>query len=389
MRIHENSADEALISLPDLKPLDFKKDLLKKQYDFYISALGFEKRTLSIPENLAEISKNDGFTCDELIYLTYNTSTSDNAFNEPPLRNFLEQVKDSDGKPASVLNMFCDDEAFSQFLTDKIKNKKSQGDSINILLDISVCSSKLILMLLKIIFSINRVALTILYTEALIYYPLYEEYLNEKQKFLEDSEYSATRGHEKTVNSNEYSEGGKENPDLIIAFAPFKVGRINKIVSDIDESILLNNNGRLIWIIGDPNFPEDIDKTNRMTMLKEINSIDATDCRIHNVGTLNYKDTISTLESIYKQNEMFHINIADLGSKMQTLGISIFYHIRPDVSVYYAIPKIYNSHRYSDGVKKHWFIDFGNIKDLKKIINKIDCQEIIYEPSEGYPPFRD
>jgi hypothetical protein len=357
--------------------------------DFYLTALGFEERTLSIPNELAKIAKEGSFTCEELVYFTYNTSTNDNAFNEPPLRTALEHVKNSKGEKAKVTNMFCDDDSFMQLLTDKILKTQDSAKTINVLLDISVCSSKLILMLLKVIFSIKCIKIRILYTEALTYYPLFEEFQINKEKFLNDSEYSSTRGHEKSINSNEYSEGAKENPDLVVAFAPFKVGRIEKIISDIDESILLNNNNRLIWIIGNPNFDSTTDKTNRMQMLKEINNItDSDDCKIHNVSTLNYKETITTLESIYQQNSLFHMNIADLGSKMQTLGISIFYHIRPDVSVYYAIPKQYNSHRYSAGVKKHWFINWGLIGDFISLINKIDSLNINYVVSEGYPDYK-
>lgn len=384
MRLEEFTMNEALINMPEILELDFEQSLDNKKFDFFISALGFEERTLSIPTRLTSLSN---FTCEEAIYLTYNTSTNDNAFNEPPLRSAFAKIKNSAGAEATITNMHCDNESFIQLLTEKIQ-RRCTSNSVKVLLDLSVCSSKLILMLMKVLLDIKEVELTIVYTEADIYFPLFSEYDKHKEKFEYDSDYTSTRGYEKTINSNEYSEGSKENPDLIVAFAPFKAGRINRIVSEIDESILLNSYHRLVWIIGHPNFDKEEDSQNRMLMLKEINGISDEDCRLHDVGTLNYKEIISVLENIYQENSKYHMNIADLGSKMQTLGISIFYHIRPDVSVYYAIPQEYNSHRYSTGVKKHWIIEFRSIKDLISLISKVDNITIKYELNEGFDPFK-
>lgn len=390
MNLKEYSLEEALIHFPNITRLESFGEFKNKNFDFYLTALGFEERTLSLPENFAILSQEDGFTCDESIYFTYETSTNDNAFNEPRLKAALELIKNERGDKAVVSNMFCDEDLFSEFLHEKLNNKikEKNGLSIDIIIDLSVCSSKLILTLLKIVFEIKRINLIILYTEARIYYPLFEEFIMNKEKFLEDSELSTTSGYETIVNSNEYSEGTKESPDLIVAFAPFKAGRINKIVSDIDESILLNNDKRLIWIIGSPNFSNDNDKRNRISMLKEINGVNEDPSnKIFEVSTLDYKETILRLENIYLANFNYHINIADLGSKMQTLAISIYYHIRPDVSVYYALPKEYNSNRYSQGVKCHWKIDFRDFNEFITQMESIDRFEIEYKQDSKYPFF--
>jgi hypothetical protein len=284
--------------------------------------------------------------------------------------------------------MFCDEENFAELLTQKIDKKiiEKGNEYIDILIDLSASSSKLILSLFKIILNNKKIKITILYTEAKVYEPIYEEYIKLKNEFLEDSPLSTTRGNEIVVNSNEYSEGAKEASDLIVAFAPFKFGRINRIVSDIDESILLNSDGRLIWLVGSPNFTDEKAKRHRINMLKEINNITEENAdKVYEISTLDYKETLVRLEEIYLNNFNYHINIADLGSKMQTLAISIFYHIRPDVSVYYVIPKQYNSNRYSHGVKCHWEINFGSVNSFLGTIKKVDEIEIEYKNNDNIP----
>jgi len=378
MNLKEYSVEEMLTGLPDATVIKSFECFHGKHFDFYFTALGFEERTLSIPELLATASESK-FTCDECIYFTYATSTSDNAFNEPRLKRALETITERSGSRASSANMFCDEDGFYNNLHQKVLNKVEQNDGeVSIIIDLSVCSSKLILSLTKLLFDIRRVKLTVVYTEAATYFPLYEEFANQKEKFLGDSEFSMTSGYEDIINSNEFSEGAKENSDLVIAFAPFKVGRINKIVSDIDESILLNNDNRLIWIVGHPNFSNAHDCVNRISMTRQINEIDET-AIVYDVPTISYKATIQKLEEIYRSNPQFHINIADLGSKMQTIGISLFYHFRPDVSVYYALPRVYNSNRYSAGIKQHWMIEFGSFDAIIDTMNKTDQLDIAFD----------
>ncbi len=127
-------------------------------------------------------------------------------------------------------------------------------------------------------------------------------------------------------------------------------------------------------------------KRNRIEMLKEINNINEQNSeRVYEVSTLDYKETLVRLEEIYLTNFNYHINIADLGSKMQTFAISIFYHIRPDVSVYYVIPKEYNSNRYSHGVKCHWEINFASVDIFLNTIKKIDQIEIEFVNKDNIP----
>jgi hypothetical protein len=95
------------------------------------------------------------------------------------------------------------------------------------------------------------------------------------------------------------------------------------------------------------------------------------------VSTLNYKETLKVLDKIYENKSLnFHINISALGSKMQSLGCSIYCYIRPEISVYHAIPKKFNPKQYSEGYKDVWIIDFGHLTKIRDILNRIGTLEI-------------
>ncbi len=147
MNIKEYTLQEALIELPAVGKLESFIKYQGKSFDLYMTALGFEERTLSIPENLANISDEYKFTCDEAIYFIYATSTNDNAFNEPRLKAAIKRIKDRNGENIKISNMFCDEENFAELLDQRIKNKiiEKGNKFIDVIIDLSVSSSKLIL----------------------------------------------------------------------------------------------------------------------------------------------------------------------------------------------------------------------------------------------------
>jgi len=272
-----------------------------------------------------------------------------------------------------VSKLFCDETGFNYRLKEIIEKKIiiKEEQLVKIMFDISVCSSKLILNVIKTLFELN-IDLTIVYTEAEIYYPLYSEYISDKKLFKEKN----TVTNETVVLNSDFAGGNKVTPDLVISFPNFKAQRAKNIISEIDETILLKPDDRLIWIIGSPNINEEEKANDRKKMMIEINDID-TNSRIYEVSTLYYKKTIEQLESIYQNHNLInHINIADLGSKMQTIGICLYCLIRPEISIYHTLPKSYGTFRYSSGTKCFWAIRFGNLDSVRQSINNIDTINI-------------
>ena len=172
------------------------------------------------------------------------------------------------------------------------------------------------------------------------------------------------------IPSPEYPGTPRQNPDLIIAFPTFKPERTNAIITYIDESLLIRPEKNLIWIVGDPHMDSER-KEKRKEMIRRINNI-SEESTSYEISTLDYKATLRILEHVYRNYHLNnHINISALGSKMQSLGIALFCFIRPEVSVYLAVPKKYNPSQYSEGCKDTWIINLGDLDITRQFLNSV------------------
>ncbi len=227
---------------------------------------------------------------------------------------------------------------------------------------------------MKILFEFD-IYLWIVYSEAKTYHPTCEEFEKEPERWTTEEGFGVARGVGKIIPSPEYPGSRRENPDLIIAFPTFKPERTKSIITYIDESLLIRPDKRIIWMVGDPHMDEETTRK-RKDIIRAINKI-SEGVPSYEVSTLNYKKTLEVLEQIYKSKNLdFHINISALGSKMQSLGLALFGYIRPDISVYLAIPKEFNPRQYSEGCKGIWIIDFGKLNEIKNILNRVGTLEI-------------
>jgi hypothetical protein len=365
-RIKEIELTDIINELPEIIPLDCKKEFSDDEYDIFFCALGFEDRCLTIPEQLTEIK---GFKCKEAYYFEYSTNIEDNAVNRPRLINAFKKFA------ISWDSIQCDVEDFTKRLRELLSRAVKAKQKPKVIFDISVCSSKLLLLAMKILLEFD-VYLRIVYSEAAIYHPTLEEYEKEPEKWTTEKGFGIARGVGQVIPSPEHPGSRRENPDLIIAFLTFKPERTEAIIADIDETLLRRPSKRVICIIGDPHIDE-ITKVKRKEMMRKINEKILEDAISYEVCTLNYKETLKILDQIYKSKNLdFHINISALGSKMQSLGISLFWYIRPDVSIYLAIPKEYNPKQYSEGCKATWQVDFGNLGNIRGILDKVGQLEI-------------
>lgn len=367
-RIKQNEFIDILNQLPDIATLYYEKEFSKKAYDLFLCALGFEERCLTIPEKLASI---EDFSSQYSATFEYSTNTEDNEVNKPRLSRALKKF--TKFKPCKIIA--CDEEGFTNNLREFLNVVSHANEKPKVLLDISVCSSKLLLSLIKVLFEFN-ICLHIVYSEAAIYHPTYEEFEKEPEKWMTEKGFGIARGVRNVIPSPEHPGSTRENPPLVIAFTTFKPERTNAIITDIDETILQEPGKRIIWIIGAPHMSKEV-KDKRKEMQRTINKIDETSISVE-VCTFDYKETIKKLDEIYKDRNLdFHIYISALGSKMQSLGIALFCYVRPDVTVYLAIPKEYNPKQYSEGCKATWQIDFGSTKKLRELLDSVGQLSII------------
>lgn len=163
-------------------------------------------------------------------------------------------------------------------------------------------------------------------------------------------------------------------PEIIIVFPTFKPEKTKAVITEIDESILTRPDDRLIWIVGKPHLQEDYW---RAQVLHEINNIPSS-APCYEITTFDYKKTIEILDRICGTKDYkYQITISPLGSKLQALGIHLFGYMKQNISMVFAVPKEFNARQYSEGCKATWKIDFGNLKDIKNILDMPGQLEII------------
>ncbi|MBA7511970.1 hypothetical protein ES705_03969 [subsurface metagenome] len=366
-RTKEIEFADVLGKLPNISSLDCEKDLAGEEYNIFMCALGFEERCLTIPERLAE---GGNFKCKQSIYFEYATNIETNAVNRPRLLRAFQKFSDS------YISFPCDGEDFTKRLRELLKRIVPSKHKLKIALDISSCSSKLLLLTIKVLFEFD-INLRIIYSEAAVYHPTCEEFEKESEKWTTEEGFGVARGVGKVIPSPEHPGNRRDKlPELIIVFPTFKPERTNAIITDIDESLLIKPSRSIIWIIGDPHMDEKT-KRKRKDMIRMINKIPL-DSPSYEISTFDYKKTVEILEQIYKSKETeFHINISALGSKMQSLGIGLFWYVRQDSSIYFAVPKEYNPSQYSEGCKATWQINYGDLTDIRAILDNVGQIKII------------
>jgi len=369
--LYEYKLNDILPDLPDIKKLKIPKDFENKKDELFICVLGFEDRA----KNIAQIlSDSTNYRCTESILLEYFTNRKDNEINRESTEKSLTKFSDI------LTNMQCeaDDflDTFRQILK-RICNKDKYIPSIT--LDISSCSAKLTLELLHIIFEFN-VSLLLVYTEAALYYPLKNQtdeilrLINEKGDDFYQT-FGPTRGVAKIVPSRFHSGCNLDDlPNAAILFATYKPERNSTALSNIFADPPIEKYGdRIVWVIGKPHQKKD---SYRIEFTKKINKITTTS-KFKILSTFYYKETVLYLDEEFgKLSKEYHVFITALGSKMQIIGLSLFHHIHPDVTIIFITPKEYDADKYSEGCLETWKIDFGEVVKIKQLLDKIGILEL-------------
>ena len=364
--VHQIDLSEIIIKLPDIKSIKLERDFSNVIDSLFLCALGFEDRCSYISQLIADKSN---YKCDEAIYFEYSTNREDNEINRERLINSLSKFADL------ITPIECDAQEFSSTIRQIFLRLIKKDKNPTITFDISVCTSRLLLTVLKILFEFD-INLRIVYSEAEIYHPKKEEVQGDSKikEWISNEEFGPSRGISDVLFSREHSGYNIDRlPQAILAFAPFKPERTDAIISKIDETLFDLPEDRIIWIIGIPHHKKNYWRRN---FLYNVNNI-SKNVPQHNISTFDYKQTLKLLEKLWKKNaNKYHLNVSPLGSKMQSLGIALFHHLRPDVSIIFATPKEYNASHYSEGCRATWIVDFGELDRIRTLLNSVDTIKI-------------
>ena len=210
-------------------------------------------------------------------------------------------------------------------------------------IDISAMSRLLIVQTIVGVMEVRR-TIQIVYTEALSYPP-------EEQEFLDgiSTEGPAptflSSGILEVVSTPELSSVSMMGrPIRLVSFPSFDKTQLSNLVQEIqpthnDVVHGVPPSGHLSWR------SEAIDRLNEAT----ISSLQHVD--VHEVSTLDYRETILLILRLYEKYAAFdRIVIAPTGSKMQAVAIGILRSALPDLQIVYPTPlEFVNPSRYTEG----------------------------------------
>lgn len=356
--------------LPEIVDLN-SQDYGSIQDDYFICSLGFEDRNTAIPKALSETE----YSAKHVVLFVYNTNKKDNSKNKMSMDSYLGKIS-SDG---NIKELNSDNDDFSDNLRNIFNNYQidENGGPISVTIDISTCTSKIILYFIRIGLEYN-INLKILYTEAAMYRPTKEEY-DKAVKMNKVHQLGISKDISKIFASKLHTgENNDSLVEMLILFATYASDRTETVISSVNPDIsrdIDDPNSSLIWILGDPHLQEN---HWRVDAAKKINHI-SDNSHVRTFSTFKYQDTILGLEELYADyHQKYHINLSPFGSKLQLVGMGLFYYMRPKCTIILSTPKKYNAKKYSDGVGKSYLINFGSLIDIRKILDKLDTLEIVH-----------
>jgi len=357
--LKEIEVEEVCASLPAISPYIPSQDSTNDE--LFLCACGFEPRCSRIAVEL----KNKKYRTQHSIFFEYEINASDNLRNRPELVSALSDFTKTE--PTAVIYR---DRDFDADFVGRLDSMLNSTDPLHtVTLNISACSSEIILYSLRLLFG-RKIKLRILYSEAAVYHPTLPEYESSPAEWTTDTGSSMSTGILKVKECPIYPGTNPDQlPTMLIAFPTFKPERIRSVVSDLQPS-------KTIWILGIPHLPENRWRTEAM---REINSVPPDD-PVFELDTFKYTEAFSRLEQVYRQYEFTnHIEICPLGSKLQNVGVALFCLLRQDVALRYSTPESFNSKQYTEGVEALWQIDFGVVESLVDLVCSCGKLQVVEE----------
>ena len=346
--------------LPEIQKFNPRKGPAYGPDDLFVCALGFEPRCLALPTLLAA----NGYRSERVVFFEYDTNVDENEVNRENLTRCLNAISDS------VQSLSLSDPDYPNELRRILEcsSEAPLGRTPRVTFDLSVAANRIVVTAMAILGEAEA-HLNVLYSEANIYHPTKSEFEARPSVGIDQPEKGLERGVGDVRPSREFpGQHFDQLPDAIILFPTFKAERSKAVIDFVDPSLIGVEGEQIVWLVGVPPLPEN---RWRIDALKEINGLTTKDFQ-HEVSTLDYRETLSRLESIYDQLwDRYRLTLSPIGSKMQALGSSLFSYIHPDTRIVFAIPQEYNAAQYSEGCRETWIIEFGPLSALRDLLGSV------------------
>ena len=366
-RVRKIELSSIVDRLPEIQSFNPRAGFLSGPDNLFLCALGFEPRCLTLPKLLAE----SGYRSERVVVFEYDTNVHENERNRKELTQYLESISDD------IQPLLLSDPDYPNGLRHILDSLPSETEP-RITFDISVAANRIVVTTMAALCEANA-QLNILYSEASVYHPTKKEYEDDPSAWQNELLLGLERGVGGITPSREFpGQPFDPLPDAVILFPTFKAERSRAVITFVDQSLDGARHGQITWLVGVPHLDEN---RWRIEALKEINGLTSDDVQ-HHISTLHYKETLTSLESIYgRLSNEYKLTLSPIGSKMQALGSSLFCYIHPDTRIVFAIPETYNAAQYSEGSRETWNIEFGSLKELRKLLDSVGRLVIDEDPT--------
>ena len=356
MEIYLNKIEDVLKNFPERQDFAFNRAC-----NIFVCSLGFEERTHHLISKLAETQDLTDCT---VVIIRYPTNEEENEKNFSVYEGLKEKFK-------KIESIQYSKKDFSRNFNSLIKQLVGEGETSEVIFDISTCASYVFYPVMKSQFDQN-LNLTIGYVEAIDYYPKLEEFKETSKKaelegsfFPQAFENASFQSHgvDDVYSSSLFAELNPGNtPTLMVAVPNFSPVRMNSIIFK-DQEINGTKIEDVCYLLGQPPDSKNHWRTDAIKIANNLN-----DSQIFkSISTRSYSDIVSALEEIWVEHQFkYHLSIGNLGSKMQHLGAFLFLMLHPDVSLWLAEPSKFKAMRFSEGVGDSWQVEFGDVQNFAK-----------------------
>lgn len=330
--------------LPAIEP--FEEISLEEEFNV-ITAAGFEDRAIAVFEELQE--RGQISTIETGVGIEYKPFDPNN--DKQGLINGMQSIGVQDEDLMMVTFDRFNPDTFEPRLEEILEDNASE----KVLLDISGMSKLLITIILNILAEHDS-EVVIFYAEAEIYHPTQSGFEDEQEDEPQKTPAFLTHGVYEIVTTRELSSLAKTGqPIVAIAFPTFNHQELMALVSELSPH-------RFVSIEGIPRLAEDAWRQNAIRWLnRELRS--NIDVEAMETSTFDYRETFHLLRDLYDDySDAYRLVMAPTGSKLQTVGASLFRRLHKDIQIVYPVTKEF-SDTYTEGWKQTWGIELGNIDE--------------------------
>lgn len=342
---------DILNGLPPVVPFSWSDDGC-----LLIVAMGFEDRATTVMMKILEQGRSPA----AIILIDYNPSTGKNRRLE-----FQKVVQKFGNIPVHVVKYNrADPESLHQALPNVLG--ALTGRLQRILVDISAMSKMLILTILHRLKEFQG-AVEVVYTEALDYGPTRAELEVERQNQSEPiDDFFVSTGIMNIATTSGFSSTAMPGcPHALIAFSGFNRNQLSTLYNELAPQYFY-----LVESVA--HVESHAWRRNECTQLNQELFPPSVSIQYRgSISTVDYRDTIHLLEDLYKPVEYTHrFVVSPTGSKMQAVGIFLFWCVHPDIQIVYPTPIEYHS-AYSIGVRTVWSVTYTKFSETLAALGTI------------------